>query len=178
MSNFNNEQLWKIIQRYDGNINATNTKASFLIGYNTFLVGTSLLGWKKIIDLHPKDTFWNITSSSLIMLLLAITIYSSWKVFCVVFPYLKAGDKTKNKKYTSLIFFGDVSKQLSAQDYADAVNKATKEHWENDLANQVYTLSEGLNNKFKHLKTAFRCTLFGQIPIFILILISIVIPLI
>lgn len=49
-----NDHLKLIIQRFDAYITASNTKAAFLLAFNTFICGGILTGYKTLTGLVSK----------------------------------------------------------------------------------------------------------------------------
>jgi len=158
--------LNKSISRYDNLIESVNTKVNFIIGFNTFLLGSIVL---KSSELLSKLNY------SFLKLLICIFIFVIFGGICATFyycfqsvkPYLKSGNVDKN--YKTLLFFDSVSK-MKAEVYLESVKSLTDEFLIEDLSRQVHTLSNGLSKKYRSISRCFWFFFwFELIPITIMV---------
>lgn len=153
--------LWRVIHRYDTYIDTTNSKAAFLIAWNTFLFGTLVVksaDFAMGLSTHPKlqGGFWTIA------VMLAISCLASlWFTFKVVNPFLSSPRKPMD--YHSLIFFCHVA-ELDESKYLTEIESLTEDKAVRDLAFQANVLAKGTTAKFTSLKLAIGIILIAQIP--------------
>lgn len=144
------ETKLKIIDRYDLYYEGTNNKSSFLLAFNTFLIGALLIGYKDLneqIGCYEKGIF-----NIIISLIFILSITSMLITIFSIIPYLKKG-KTK-----SALFFIDISE--SKENCNDLLNNISQEKLEEDISNQIYVLAKGLKKKYSLLKTALILNIF------------------
>lgn len=157
--------LWKVVSRYDHYIGTTNTKAAFLIAYNTFVIGGILLKWSEIVPSFSANPKSAIGIAMLLFLLGVCAVLSLVFTFRTIYPYLKSGKSPD--AYHSKIFFSDVAEYPTGNDYLKSVQGMLEADIEHDVAQQTHLLAKGLVCKFKCLQTAIGVILFGQVPILI-----------
>lgn len=153
--------LWKVIQRYDTYIGTTNTKAAFLIAWNTFLLGVlsvktpEILAYVSALPLGAT-TIWICLGASTLL-----SLVSLWFTFWVVKPFLKSPRKAM--EYQSVIFFGDVS-SYSEDQYKTSIDALDDDSAIRELRIQVHTLAKGVKSKFDRLNVAIVLVIYAQIP--------------
>lgn len=156
----NDEQKYildKVLSRIDSNINAVNSKASFFIAFNTFILGTIILKHNEIIESFTYQKFKIVIP----ILLLVITVgvgYSLYNVLKAIEPYLESGDKPA-EPYLSLLFFGSISK-LTVDEYMLKIENINKDLIKEDFMRQIHVLSKGLDMKFDRIKKSTRAIIY------------------
>lgn len=164
------DHLKLIIQRFDAYIMASNTKAAFLLAFNTFICGGILTGYKTLISMV------NQTHQCLLnILLLSIFIAGIICMFFVLramYPYTNSGNSSTDK-YHTLIFFKSVSEFRTAEDYVKALKAQTDDELWEDLAKQIHAVGVGLKNKYQFIERA-TTTVYVELGL-ILLLVSVMI---
>ena len=171
-----NEQVdfcWRVIQRFDGYINATNTKAANVLTFNSFVFATVVLKWGDISQSfghYPVATEFG----ALLLLVCAVaSVVSLWFGLNAIVPVLNS-PKEPNK-YHSLVFFGHVAEFSNPEAYAEAVRAGTTASAADDLAKQAHALAKIAAKKFWQLTWAARLIVFVQLPAFFLMILTVVI---
>jgi len=154
--------LDKTISRIDFYINSINSKASFYIAFNTFIIGAIILRYSDIVSKfsYPKIQY----IIPLILLIIAIGCFLSiYFVIMAVTPYLKSGNQPSS--YHSLLFFGSIA-EMELDVFMNNIKDSDDTKLQDDLARQVHVLSVGLSSKFKNIsKSTFCITYFVLLPI-------------
>ncbi|WP_420578675.1 Pycsar system effector family protein [Ekhidna sp.] len=87
------------------------------------------------------------------MIISAVSLVSTFLIFTSIYPFLKTGNSEKS----SLIFFKDVSER-DLDSFKNEFQIQSNSDLEEDLIQQVYSLSQGLSAKFKKIRWAgFLC---------------------
>lgn len=161
--------LWDTIKRIDFYINTTNTKATIIIAFNTFLTGSLILKYKDILDLFDKESHKLIMVSGIVLSLSCICSFISLIfIFKVVTPFL--GSFKNEKSYLSKLFFSDIAKNVTAQDYINELKKSNNSSIIDDLGIQAYSLAKGTESKFENIKYSV-IAIFFELGFLILIFI-------
>lgn len=142
----NKEELQFTINRFDSYYESANNKGNFYIGYNIFVLGGLISLKKEFNELLKNDT----TLTTLCLILTFLSCLSIVYILLSSLPFLKSGN---NETYKSLYFFGSISK-MTFREYKQNIESNNEEKTHNDLLNQSYQLSKGLNDKFQYLKYA------------------------
>lgn len=157
--------LEKNISRFDTYINAINTKAAFLVTFNTFVLGTLLLGQKSILS-----GFTNVKLSCWAILFFIVCLFSIvtaiWFSLMAVNPFLTSGNHDGDS-YKTLLFFKPVS-NMSLEEYTDRIQSVDGEQLLNDLTRQTHVLAKGATQKFHAIQKATYVTAFGTILMLVL----------
>jgi len=159
-----------IIQRFDTYISGANTKGSFLLAFNTFVVGGIIANYKNLKELIEKPCgimLLNVLLISICVFALIATIL----IMKAVYPFLKSGNSI-NQKYHSHIFFGSVAEFKNDVKFLESYQKQTDAMVNEDLARQVYQLAKGVQHKYQQLTWAM---IIVYIELFILFLILLLI---
>ena len=135
------DRLIYTINRFDHYFESINNKTALYIAINTFLMGGVLTGYSSVSNYIKKyiNIFNNILSLQLTLGLvtLIILVYAS-------IPYF-------TNKSESLFYFGSIGSK-SKENFLIQSKKYESKDEIDDLRNQVYILSKGLNKKFTRLK--------------------------
>jgi hypothetical protein len=161
--------LWKVIARYDGYINGTNTKTALVTAFNAFVVSAVVLKWAEIVAQFSVPIMGRIAGALLALATLA-SLVSLWFAFRAVAPYL-ASPKAP-QKYHSILFFEHVAEHEGGMDYEKAVRGYDDPAIEAELATQAHALAWGLHAKFHALKVAIRAIMWVQLPAFAAIVLA------
>lgn len=154
--------LWKVIARLDFYIGTTNTKAAMITAFDVFVLGGIVIKWNEILP-----TIGNSRSiQSLAAILLAVaaiaSLFSLWKVFQVVNPFLAS--PKERKSYHSDIFFKHISRYEAPEEFLDSIITKSNDEKLRDLAFQSHTIATGVEAKFADMALSVRAILFFQLP--------------
>lgn len=165
--------LWEVVKRYDFYIETTNTRATILVVFDTFVLGTVVLNWKGILsnyDTYYIGKYLVIISLSTIAIASLVTL---WKAFNVINSFLSPA--VVAKEYHSKLSFFQISDYAEPENYFKDFQSLTQEELSRDLVKQAYSLSQGLEIKFKDMKTAIYSITWGQLfPLSIIIVVKFV----
>jgi Family of unknown function (DUF5706) len=156
------EFLWKTIQRYDYYIGSTNTKATTIVAFNTFVFGTIILKWPDLLPMfaaHPKAV---VLAGSLLSVAAVAAVLSTWSAFRVINPFLRSPKKPF--KYHSLVYFDHVAEHEIPEDYLARIKLLDLETLQSDLGHQAHVLAQGTAAKFAMLKFSIGVILTMQLP--------------
>lgn len=163
--------LDNLLRRIDIYTNSINSKAAFLVAFNTFVLGTSLLKYNEIVDSFRIPLFKDILNFLFAAVLFG-AIFSLRYTFNAIDPYLKSGNDSDS--YKTLLFFGSVGK-MTYEEYKTRVEVLSKLSLIDDMIRQTHVLSEGLNHKFGCMsKSVFCLTYFVLFPVIVAVLLRIV----
>lgn len=156
--------LDKNLSRFDTYINAVNTKAAFLVSFNTFVLGTLLLGQKNILSgfCSVNLSCWAVFFFIVCLISVAISITLS---FLAVNPFLKSGNQSET--YKTLLFFKSVS-NMNLDEYKNRIQKLDDDELLNDLTCQTHVLAKGATQKFHTIQKATYVTVGGTILMLLL----------
>lgn len=158
----NPDFLWKVISRFDNYISTTNTKATVIVAFNTFIFSAIVLKWNDLLTPFGYHRIAAFITSTLLLIAASAALVSLAAVFAVINPFLKS---PKNPtKYHSKIFFGHVAEFEKPDDYHQCVRKNSDDELIEDLCMQAHILARGLDDKFKRMKMAVGTILFVQLP--------------
>jgi hypothetical protein len=153
---------WKAIARYDSYIATTNTKAAFLIAWNTFAIGSVGLKWSELLAPFATTPRTSVLATLCLLVVLLAGLVSLWETFRVVNPFVDSPKRPL--KYHSLIFFRHVAEFESDEEFHAAVGDRSVNEVLCDLASQAYTLARALTFKFSALRRAIGLLLSIQLP--------------
>lgn len=140
--------LWDVIKRIDFYIGTTNTKAAFLIPFNTFIFATIVLQYKQWPDfLGPNHLLLQTIGQGLLALIALACLFSLIPTFLTINPFMK-GDTDK-----SLLFYRDIA-TMTVNDYNIKIQTLERATAVSDMAKQAYALSQGVTHKFWLLRVA------------------------
>lgn len=143
--------LWKVVGRFDGYIKSANAKAALLSTFNLFVIGSTLANWGALKGLlSPALPMWLVQTVAL--LAIAAALISLVFSFLTVNPFL--GSSTKPPEFYSNIFFRDVSKHPTPEEYAEHLEEVNSRALFQDLSMQAHALAKGASRKFWYLRMA------------------------
>lgn len=148
--------LDKTLSRIDSLMGAINTKASFIIGFNTFILGAIVLKHKEVLQSFTHQKIVQIVPFILLLILAGVGI-SCVFVFLAVDPFRKSG-KEKSKE-SSLLYFGSIA-EMESDIFEERINEIDSEKLKTDLIIQIHTLAGGLSDKFKNISLSMRCLMY------------------
>lgn len=162
--------LWKVIGRFDFYINTVNTKATFLIAFNTFMFSAIILKWVDLMK-PVEQSKGAVFFGTIFFAIAAIAALTSLAfTFGAINPFLKSPEKAK--KYHSRLFFEHVAKHEKPEEYLGEITSCTRAELVEDLASQAHSLAEGTSNKFRWIKLAVKAVLVELAALLLLVLIQ------
>jgi len=158
--------LDKTISRIDTYITSVNTKAVFIVTFNTFILGAIIVNFDRIVGITKLPPY-----PLLIILLLFVIAFSSALsiiyVFNAVAPFLKSGNV--EGEYSSLLFFGSISK-MPLEEYEKNVSKSDEASIFLDMIRQNHVLAVAASEKFRLIgHSIFILVYFVLVPIAIIL---------
>ncbi len=141
-----------IIGRFDNYYNGINSKCSFYLTLNTFLIGATVSSYAFL----PDKIALNSIHIWMMIALVILAFASICLTLIAVHPYMKSGN---SHKYSSLLFFGSIS-AMKEKDFYDDLTEADLEKLYNDFLSQAFQLANGLNRKFTFLNYVGRLLIF------------------
>jgi hypothetical protein len=135
------------IGRYDHYLNVVNSKGSFYIAVNTFLLGSLFTAVTAVFRQLDKPWYvWGLLSlfavSSLVSIILTILAIN---------PFLRSGNNSSRNR--SLLFFGSVA-EYQKDNYRDAFTDQDSHRMLRDTVDQSWTLATALVSKYRKLQLA------------------------
>jgi hypothetical protein len=168
--------LWHAIGRFDLYINMVNTKAAFLIAFNTFTFGaivlTIALKWDDLAKLTGGSKAVSFLDVAFLAIAAIAALCSLACTFWAVNPFLSSPQTT-----LSLIFFGDIAKYATGEDYLAKITPCTKTALAADLAGQAHILAKGAYSKFGWIRAAVKAVLVELAALLCLVLVHLIVAL-
>jgi len=143
-----NEIRIKIIERFDSYFSGINNKGSFLLAFNTFLIGVFFVGYNDLLGIIA--CYEKLIFNVLMGLIMTSSIISMIFTIIAIIPYLKSA-KISNEK--SNWFFNDIATEEKDL-FIERINNTTSEQQILDLNNQIFELAKGLRKKHRLIKIA------------------------
>ncbi|WP_321879433.1 Pycsar system effector family protein [Burkholderia cepacia] len=164
--------LLEIIKRFDGYINATNSKIAVVLSYCMAYIGG--LGFK-LVDLSDKrlhdNWWWALLAISLLSVL--ATLVAAKYTYQALRPQTPPGRALHEKP--SAIFFGDVASHAGGRDgYAVYLGSLTAEDITADLSSQAHVLASIADSKFRLLGCGIAWLVRVQLPSFGMVLVMLI----
>lgn len=164
--------LLEIVKRFDGYINATNSKIAVVLSYSMAYIGG--LGFK-LVDLSDKrlhdSAWWVLLAVSLLSVL--ATLVAAQFAYRALKPQTPAGRALHEKP--SAIFFSDVAAHAGGRDgYAAYLASLSAEDVIADLSSQTYVLASIATSKFRLLGCGITWLVRVQLPLFGLVLVMLI----
>lgn len=170
------EHLWKIIGRFDFYINTTNSKAAFVIAFNTFIIGSLINYGATWLPYFGGYRWAEVIAALLMFIVIGSGLFSLSQTFLVVTPFLTSNKKTG--RYHSSIFFGDVS-EYDVETFETKILSETSTERTKDLSRQAHALASSANDKFTKLKSAVKTVIFGELlPLALILILKFVVAII
>lgn len=157
---YDKEDAYRTLELINSWINNVDTKASFALAFQTFLIGSCInnglpAGIKTFIDVTPKQrtcVIWiNVIAVSIF--LIACTSASTYLLLTLV-------AKTRNKaRKKSVMFFGTIA-AYSLNDFKAKTMNMSESELIKDLLEQVHTNSEICMTKFQRYNMGIKIMIF------------------
>lgn len=157
----------KIIERFDSYYSGINNKGAFLLAFNTFLLGSFIVGYKDLINII--GSLYICVFNLMIGILMICSIISMIYTIISMIPFL---DSKSNDERKSVWFFNDIATEDKIVLF-ERIDNSKEEEITADLNNQIYELSKGLKKKHQFVKIALIFNIFEiiiLIPIILIIL--------
>lgn len=155
-----------MIERFDHFYDTVNSKASFYIGLNTFILGGLCAGYISIgKSIVQGFCFW-----ALLIIIFALCIVSIIYTINAISPFLR--DNENEDDIPSRVYFGGISK-FNLSVFLEKCKGENNETILEDMFRQVHCLANGLNSKFTKLRFVSHLLLF-QFTALIFLLIYII----
>jgi hypothetical protein len=136
-----------VIGRFDHYFGIVNSKGSFYIGLNTFLLGGLFAGFTSVYRQLDKPLYlW-----ALVLLFAFSSLVSIVSTILAINPFLVSGNKASANR--SLIFFGSIS-EYEKSNYATAFVQQDNDRMLHDTITQTWFMARGLVAKYKKLRLA------------------------
>jgi len=164
--------LLEIIKRFDGYINATNSKIAVVLSYCMAYIGG--LGFK-LVDLSDKRdhdwAWWSLLCVSLLSVL--ATLVAAQYAYRALKPQTPTGRALHEEP--SVVFFGDVASHAGGRDgYSAYLASRTAEHIVADLSSQAHVLATIAASKFRLLGSGITWLVRVQLPSFGVVLVMLI----
>lgn len=154
--------LDKLFNRMDLYYGSINSKSTFIISFNTFILGTLVIKYKDIMMSFNNQKILCILPVIFLFIILGVSM-SLYRVFKAVTPYLSSGNKPSS--YHSILFFGSIS-EISIEDYINNIESLDDDKLKEDMIRQTHELAVGLNEKFVNItKSMYWIIFFIMIPL-------------
>ncbi|KKM22219.1 hypothetical protein LCGC14_1627540 [marine sediment metagenome] len=154
------ERLILSINRFDHYFDSVNNKTAVYIAINTFMLGSIITGYFSI----EEDIIKNGNIFSILSILTMVVGFGSILLNTYAsIPYF-------SQNSDSLYYFGGIG-SIPLNEFCERSQNFTDEQDIQDLRNQVHTLSEGLNKKFRKLKLSGRLIMLQFVLIVPLVII-------
>ena len=181
MSKENRIELLKFnLENIRGYISIADSKANITLALLSLIVGVGL-GASLISDTFEKGIqlittnlwylFIIIPFYIIMVFYLLLSIFGINSVISVYRARLELKEK-KDMKISEDIFFKHISDYQSPDEYHKGILKKTEKNYEEDLAHQVYSVSNVLNEKMKKVNESIRFLKLSLILFIILLLLS------
>lgn len=176
--------LKKIIERIDFYIGSVNTKAAFIITFNSLVLGSIIFDLNKFINSFSSPGFQIFILLAVVCILIGL-FFSYYRIFEAVAPFLKSGnykseavetelEESSTKEYKTHMFFGSIS-LLKKHEYAKEIKELTEDKIIEDYSNQIHELAVGASEKFEKVKASiFWLMYFVLIPLFLIAIIKVI----
>lgn len=136
------DNLKFILTRLDSYIESSQNKSNLYLVLNTVVLGGVITIISVLNDLNCNQS-----QNSLLLLIAIASIISILITLLAIKPYTETSIKKK-----SVYFFADIAKCTSLEQYQKLFNKSSDGDLANDISAQIYSISIGLNRKYKRLR--------------------------
>jgi len=144
------DHLKFIIERFDHYYDAANSKGSFYIALNTFILGGICVGYLSLLGkVNMNWMGWLLAAS-----LMAFCFASVYFTVMALIPFLK--DNGEPNAHPSLLYFGGIARH-ELQHFREKIDRLDENAIKEDLTKQAHCLSQGLKKKYDKLKHAGWC---------------------
>ncbi|MEO8384671.1 MAG: Pycsar system effector family protein [Betaproteobacteria bacterium] len=157
------DQAWRVLNLNQDLIRSADQKIYLLIVMSTLLVSYVAANIDKISRIGPLQFG-----------LLAVFILASgtFYFFALSTLFARKNDFTADAN-VGLIFFGDIARRIKPEDFVEELSNITMTQLFEDLARQIYLVSNIATNKYKAYSRAWRAILV-EVSLFIVLAMSMV----
>ncbi len=168
---FNLENIREYISIADSKANITLALLSSIVGIG---LGASLISdtFEKGIQLITINLWYLFIIIPFYILLIFCILLSIFGINSVIGVYRARLDLKEKGNNGGDIFFKHISANPSFEEYLKSILEKTEENYEEDLANQVFSVSNVLNEKMKNVNKSIKYLRWSLILIIILLLLS------
>lgn len=160
--------LFDVLKRYDQYIATANAKANLLFAFIGVVIFGIVIRLSTLGEMGT--TCFTVLFSTIALLTVLACLYSAWLLIDIVLPDLSTDSNSQ-----SLIFFGDVAQNNTAQEYIGLIETAKNKQLLNDLGTQVYYMARVARDKFDKLTKASNVVKFFVLPLLLLLIVLFVI---
>ncbi len=157
-----NDSLWEILKRYDFYVESSNTRATTIVAFDTFIFSGITLNWKAILPPPSKN---NDVVQYFAIALLSVAVISSlislWKAFSVIDPFIRSANESGAERLQSFFCLGVPF--YTPEKTIEHLQHLTKEELSKHLSRQVYDIGEALKMKFANLQVSVNAIVWGQL---------------
>lgn len=146
------EHVKFLIERFDHYYESINSKGSFLIGLNTFILSGICAGYISFENKITQCTY----SWGLLIFIFGLCLFSILHTIRAISPFTK--DNDSNDDTPSLIYFGGIAR-YELNSFIEKFKSTTVETINEDMYRQVHSLAKGLKAKYSKLSTVSYCLL-------------------
>lgn len=167
-----NDFLWEMLKRYDSYTENTNTRATIIVAFDTFVFSGIVLNWRAILPAQTSNDVTLYFTLGLLSVTAIAALISLWKAFRVIDLFIGSLDQSGDEQSRS--FFAHTANTADIEKTIQSLQHSSEAELSKYLAQQVYSVSEALKMKFANVKAAISAIIWGQlIPLSILICINI-----
>ena len=155
------DQAWRILNLNQDLIRSADQKIYLLIVMSTLLVSYVAANIEKIGKIGPLQYG---------LLAVFILVSGAFYFFALstLFPRKSQGSANE---YASLVFFGDIATRSNAESYIHDIGGIPLEHLFDDLARQIYAVSQVASSKYMAYRRAWRAILV-EVSLFVVLAFS------
>ncbi|GFM71790.1 hypothetical protein PSCICL_27820 [Pseudomonas cichorii] len=150
--------LWETLKRYDVYIGSVNFKSGLLTSFNIAVFGGILL---KIETIGLSYTPYKWIALAFLTCILISTSTALYWIIKSIWPNLTSASNAKTTE-PSMIFFGSVANNFSAETFQSTMAKRTSKEIERDLCVQIHEVASITQLKFKLIS---KSSFFSKITI-------------
>lgn len=155
------DQAWRILNLNQDLIRSADQKIYLLIVMSTLLVSYVAANIEKIGRIGPLQYG----------LLAVFILVSGAFYFFALSTLFPRKSQVSTKENASLIFFGDIAMRTSAEGYVHDIGGIPLERLFDDLARQIYLVSQVATNKYMAYRRAWRAILV-EVSLFVVLAFS------
>ena len=159
--NLRMEQAWRILNLNQDLIRSADQKIYLLIVMSTLLVSYVAFNIEKISRIGPLQYG---------LLAVFILAFGAFYFFALSTLFARKNHVTAEEN-VGLIYFGDIARRLKAEDYIEDISNIPLTGLFNDLARQIYVVSQVASNKYRAYARAWRAMLI-EVSLFVVLAMS------
>ena len=159
--NLRMEQAWRILNLNQDLIRSADQKIYLLIVMSTLLVSYVAFNIEKISRIGPLQYG---------LLAVFILAFGAFYFFALSTLFARKNHVTAEEN-VGLIYFSDIARRLKAEDYIEDISNIPLTGLFNDLARQIYVVSQVASNKYRAYARAWRAMLI-EVSLFVVLAMS------